>query len=112
MRCGKPTHPHDKCPACDATCHRCNHKGHYSSQCLSKTVLTAYQDDITFQQDTIISEETMEQHYLDAMGTMQETFWSVNLHIEHMRFLSRFTWVQKLLLSLTRFQSAHPAEAK
>ena len=28
--------PRDKCPAKDATCHRCNKKGHYSSQCFSK----------------------------------------------------------------------------
>ena len=31
---------HDKgvrCPARDATCHRCNRKGHYSSRCFSKT---------------------------------------------------------------------------
>ena len=34
--CVKESHPHDKCPAKDATCHRCNKKGHYSSQCFSK----------------------------------------------------------------------------
>ena len=30
--------PHQSCPAKDATCFRCNRKGHYSTQCLSKTV--------------------------------------------------------------------------
>ena len=31
-------HPRHQCPARDATCHRCKRQGHYSSQCLSKTV--------------------------------------------------------------------------
>ena len=35
-RCGKESHPRDKCPAKDATCHRCSKKGHYGSQCFSK----------------------------------------------------------------------------
>ncbi len=38
MRCGKDRHPTpDKCPAHKATCFKCNRKGHYGSQCLSKT---------------------------------------------------------------------------
>ena len=36
-RCGKGTHPREKCPARDATCHRCQRKGHYGVQCYSKT---------------------------------------------------------------------------
>ena len=34
-RCGRGSHPRDKCPAKDAVCHKC---GHYSSQCFSKKV--------------------------------------------------------------------------
>ena len=82
MRCGKPTHPRDKCPARDAICHRCNRKGHYSSQCLSKTVFAASQEDMAFQQDSIISEEPVANHYLDAIGTSQESSWSVKLHVD------------------------------
>ena len=33
MRCGKGQHSWHSCPARDATCHRCQRKGHYSSQC-------------------------------------------------------------------------------
>jgi len=36
---------------------------------------------MTLQQDTIISEETMEQHYLYAIRTSQEASWSATLHI-------------------------------
>ena len=39
-RCGRSSHPRDKCPAKDAVCHRCNKKGHFGSQCLSKQVAT------------------------------------------------------------------------
>ena len=35
-RCGKGTHPHKKCPARDAICHRCQRKGHYGALCYSK----------------------------------------------------------------------------
>ena len=37
-RCGKTHKLSDKCPARGATCYRCNRKGHFGSQCLSKTV--------------------------------------------------------------------------
>ena len=37
-RCGRGSHPCDKCPAKDAMCHRCENKGHFSSQCFTKQV--------------------------------------------------------------------------
>ena len=37
-RCGKWKYPTGaRCPACSATCRRCNRKGNYESQCYSKT---------------------------------------------------------------------------
>ena len=35
-RYGRKPHPREQCPAKDATCHRCNKKGHYGVQYLSK----------------------------------------------------------------------------
>ena len=38
-RCGRSKHQNGaRCPAKDAPCHKCNRKGHFSSQCFSKTV--------------------------------------------------------------------------
>ena len=35
-RCGREAHKRQQCPARDATCHKCNKKGHFGSQCFSK----------------------------------------------------------------------------
>ena len=35
-QCRRSPHPREQCPARDATCHRCNKKGHYGAQCLTK----------------------------------------------------------------------------
>jgi len=37
---------------------------------------------MTFQQDSIISEEPETNHYLDAIGTAQESSWSVKLCVD------------------------------
>ena len=36
-RCGGEPHPWKSCPAKEATCYSCHRKGHYSSECLTKT---------------------------------------------------------------------------
>ena len=69
-RCGKSPHSRDKCPAQESLCSKCHRKGHYSNQCMSKTVapLTAQTN----------SENTA---YLDTMGDSQQDTWSVKIHI-------------------------------
>lgn len=37
-RCGRGSHPRQQCPTCDVIYNRCKRVGHYSSQCLSKTM--------------------------------------------------------------------------
>ena len=69
-------------PAHNAS-HRCNRKEHYSSQCLSKTVFAASQEDVAFQKDSIISEEPVANHYL---GTSQESR-SVKLHVNSLEVI-------------------------
>ena len=59
-RYGKSPHTHDKCPAKDVMCQRCQKKGHYSDQCFSKRVgeITADADADSFFLDTVSSNHT------------------------------------------------------
>lgn len=43
-QCGKAPHSRDKCPAKDTVCHRCQRKGHFSSQCQTKSVSSISED--------------------------------------------------------------------
>ena len=69
-RCGKSPHSGDKCPARESLCRKCHRKGHYSSQCLSKSIAP-----LTVQ---TIPENTA---YLDAIGDSQQHTWTVKIHI-------------------------------
>ena len=37
-RCGRGWHPRERCPAREAICHKCGSKGHYKSECRTKSV--------------------------------------------------------------------------
>ena len=50
----------------------------------SVTVFAASQ---AFQQDSIISEEPVANPYLDAIGTSQESSWSVKLHVDSQKVI-------------------------
>ena len=62
-RCGKASHPRQSCPAKDATCFRCNRKGHFGAQCLSKTV-AELTDSL---QESTIAESSHEDLYSDTI---------------------------------------------
>ena len=70
--CGKEYHKRDKWPARDATCHKCQHKGHYSSQCFTKSVVA-----------TVTSQERDSNNFLflDTIGTDTPSTWMVSLKI-------------------------------
>ena len=69
-RCGTGQHTWAKCPAKDATCHRCQRKGHYSSQCFAKTV-----SPLTEQ------EGHLETAFLDAASTSQQVAWFADIQL-------------------------------
>ena len=72
-RCGKAKHaPGDKCPASTAICHKCKRKGHYSSQCFSKTVASASQDGEPHSQDAA---------FLGPVETENKNTWTSTLQI-------------------------------
>ena len=47
IRCGRDSHPRERCPAKDVICHRCQRKGHFSSQCLSKARVSELKQDLS-----------------------------------------------------------------
>ena len=69
-RCGKEQHARDKCPAKDATCHRCQRKGHYSAMCFAKTVSTVSE-----------SGSNLETAFLDSASSDQETAWFADVQM-------------------------------
>ena len=69
-RCGKDHRPTDKCPAKKATCYKCNHKGHFSAQCLSRRSATATTSELT--EDT----------FLGTLSTTGESSWSISIQLE------------------------------
>ena len=87
-RCGKGSHPREHCPARDATCYRCNRKGHYKAQCLSKTISeltsspTQDQESDTYS-DVIYLNIVNEQ----AMVTPRKTSWNVEITIVNKKVL-------------------------
>ena len=70
MRCGKGSHPWEKCPAREAICRKCKRKGHYDSQCLSKTVAEV----------TEVS-QYMEGNFLDTVTSQQENIWQTTINL-------------------------------
>lgn len=69
QRCGRGQHSRDKCPAREATCHTCKKKGHYSSQCFSKTV------------STVESTNDMDAAYLDTVSASKESAWLTQIQV-------------------------------
>ena len=83
-RCGKVHNRKAKCPTRDATCHRCHRKGHYESQCFSKTVsAVALEDSPTedsFEDDiTLTTQQPQGMRYLDCITTTQQKTWTVTI---------------------------------
>ena len=69
-KCGKGPHPWYLCPAKDSVCHRCKRKGHFSSQCLSKTVAEVEPD-----------ESYVDTAFLDTLSQNSSETWRVKLRL-------------------------------
>ena len=75
-RCGRGSDSRQSGPAREATCIRCNRKGHYSAQCQSSTIaeLTAQvnQTEVQYQETA----------YLDTIEVTDRNMWEVKINIE------------------------------
>ena len=93
-RCGKD-HARGRCPAKDAVCHRCQRKGHYSTQCFSKTVSEV---------------STMEPNpaFLDAVIATQETSWKESIRLNGCNIAFKLdTGAEVTAISRRTFQKLH-----
>ena len=72
-RCGQPKHtPGVKCPAKAANCNKCKRRGHYSSQCFSKTVASATREGEAHSQDAA---------FLGPVETENQSTWTSTLRM-------------------------------
>jgi len=64
----------NKCPALSVICHKCQKKGHYSSQCLSKTIAATAQ--------AVEYSDSEEETFLGAMRSDKVTVWLTNVCLQ------------------------------
>ena len=70
IKCGKGQHPWYTCPAKESVCHKCKRRGHYGSQCLSKTVAELQPD-----------ESNLDSAFLDTLTQNSPETWRVKLKL-------------------------------
>ena len=70
---GKSEHQkRDRCPAKDATSHKHNKKGHYESQCFSKTVAATI---------LVNSELSLDTAFVGSVSSKQQSSWTTTLQV-------------------------------
>ena len=79
----KTSHNRQLYPAKEATCFRCNKKGHFGSQCLSKTVAEVadplQESTVTDSSDGDLYSDTV---YLNAINRDNKNQWNVKVLVE------------------------------
>ena len=70
-RCGKESHPRERCPAKDAICNKCHKRGHYSAQCYSKLAAEVH----------VSGECILDTAFLDTLSNNPETSWFIQYSI-------------------------------
>ena len=82
-RCGKDPHPVQHCPAKDATCFKCNRKGHFGRQCLSKTVaeVTSEMQGLSTGNDPSDDESLLDTAYLNTITGSMAAMWPATVKV-------------------------------
>ena len=103
-RCGNGIHPRHLCPAKEATCFKCNRRGHYSSQCLSNTVATI---SVTPPQPQV----EQEVKFLDTIDGAQDNVWETKVMVGDKRILFKVdTGAEVTVISEETWKSLQLAE--
>ena len=79
-RCGRGAHPRHLCPAKDATCFKCNRRGHYSLQCLSNTIAVISTEQPLTDQYQMDAQYT-DTAYLNTVESTKENIWEIQVGI-------------------------------
>ena len=70
-RCGRGPHPRHLCSAKDSECHKCHKRGHYSAQCLTKSV-----------GEICDPPESLDDFaFLNTIGSDRDTFWACTISV-------------------------------
>ena len=94
-RCGKGTHPRDKCPATDAVCHRCHRKGHYGAMCYAKTLAVT----------AVSGENSSDTAFLDMMRCGRENAWFTPIQLSGQETLFKLdTGAEVTAISVDTYQ--------
>ena len=75
-RCGKGPHSRQQCPANLVECHRCKKKGHFSSQCFTKTVAVVGELPSTTDLD-----DMDDVAYLNTIDSDQGNAWTCHINV-------------------------------
>ena len=78
-RCGRGEHSREKCPAINATCHKCKRRGHFSSQCFSKSSVSSVTTEDSPQET--YPDIGLDGAYLDTITSGQQTAWRVKIRV-------------------------------
>ena len=105
-RCGKGSHSRQQCPARDAICHKCRKKGHYSSQCFSKSIADVTLGPILHSPEGAKDSDYYDTAYLDAVGTGQSSKWTTTISIAGAEVIFKLdTGAEVTTISETTFKS-------
>ena len=73
-RCRRGQNPWERCPERDAECYKCQKKGHFCSQCLTKRVATVFEDDL--------ASLTMDSAFLGSVENDHRPVWKTILFLQ------------------------------
>ena len=77
-RCGGDPHQRESCPASDATCHRCKKKGHFSSQCFSKSAKVS---SVQASQAQAVESTALDEAYLGTVVADTQKAWTARVQV-------------------------------
>ena len=80
--CGRESHPFQHSPARDATCFKCNRKGHFGTHCRSQTVAEVAEEMQSHPNNAVEEEEFLDTAYLNTVSEGSNATWTTEVLIQ------------------------------